>query len=74
MEATKHNHVRHYRVKIVPFHGPPEYGEWFATEAGLRLAMQKMTRLIGNRYYCESKMLTFSGCHVDEHPKVIGTL
>ena len=74
MEAKKHNHGRLYRAKIVPFRGPPEYGEWFDTEAGLRSAMSLAARLIGNRYYCESKMLTCAECDANEVPRVIATL
>jgi hypothetical protein len=74
LETKKHNHGRLYRAKIVPFRGPPEYGEWFSTESDLRFAMQNTSRPIGNRYYCESKMLTCAECDVDESPKVIAAL
>jgi hypothetical protein len=74
LEAKKHNHGRLYRAKIVPFRGPTEYGDWFSTESDLRSAIQKETRLIGSRYYCESKMLTCSECDINEGPKVIATL
>lgn len=74
MEARKHNHGHLYRAKIVPFRGSPEYGEWFSTESDLRSAMQKTPRVLGNRYYCESKILTCAECDVKEAPKVIATL
>ena len=74
MAAKKHDHGRLYRAKIVPFRGSPEYGDWFSTESELRSVMQRITRPIGNRYYCESKMIACSECDVDESPRVIATL
>jgi len=71
-----HNHGRVYRAKIVSADGRTEYGEWFNTEKELRGEMQWVTRAIGKRYYCESKMVncTQPGCDVDPTPRVITTL
>ena len=71
-----HNHGQIYRAKIVSTDGRAEYGEWFNTEKELRDAMQTTTRPMGNRYYCEAKMVpcTQPGCDVDQTPKVISTL
>lgn len=74
LEARNHNHGSLYRAKIVPFHGPPEYGEWFSSESDLRSAMKERPRLLGRRYYCESKIITCAECDVNEGPKVIATL
>lgn len=74
MELRKHNHGQMYRAKVVPFTGPPEYGEWFSTEADLRAAMRSLDRNIGSRYYCEAKMIACGECEVDERAKVISTL
>ena len=63
-----------FRAKIVPFTGPPEYGEWFHTESELRLAMHNMARDIGKRYYCETKQVACGECQVDEHARVIAML
>jgi hypothetical protein len=71
-----HNHGRLYRVKIVSADGRTEYGEWFNAEKDLRDEMQWVTRAIGKRYYCESRMVncTQPGCDVDPTPRVITTL
>jgi hypothetical protein len=71
-----HNHGRVYRAKIVSAAGRTEFGEWFNSEKELRNAMQVVTRAIGKRYYCESKMVTCTqrGCDVDPTPRVITTL
>lgn len=71
-----HNHGRVYRAKIVSAAGRTEYGEWFNTEKELHDAMQVVTRSIGKRYYCESKMVncTQPGCDVDQNPRVITIL
>jgi hypothetical protein len=74
MELKKHAHGRLYRVKIAPYTGPTEYGEWFDSEAELRLAMRAVARDIGKKYYCESKMIHCAECEVDEAPKVIAAL
>ena len=74
MAPQKHDHGRLYRAKIVPFQGPPEFGEWFGNESDLISAMKQTTRRIGNSYYCESKMITCPECDVGEDPKVIATL
>lgn len=74
MESRKHAHGHLYRVKITPFTGPPEFGEWFESEAALRSAMREVVRDIGKRYYCEAKMINCAECEVDEHPKVIAAL
>lgn len=71
-----HNHGRVYRAKIVRADGGTEYGEWFNTEKELRSEMQWVTRVIGKRYYCESKMVNCGQprCDVDPTPRVIATL
>jgi hypothetical protein len=74
LELKKHNHGQMYRAKVVPFTGPPEYGEWFSTEYELRVAMRGMVRDIGKRYYCEKKMIACGECKIDERAKVISTL
>ena len=74
MELKKHAHAHVYRVKIAPFSGPAEYGEWFDSEAALRSAMREVPRHIGSRYYCEAKMIRCAECEVDEKPKVIDAL
>jgi hypothetical protein len=74
MEPRKHAHGLLYRVKIAPFTGPTEYGEWFCSEAALRSAMKEVARDIGKRYYCETKMIHCAECEVDENPKVIAAL
>jgi hypothetical protein len=74
VEAKQHNHGRMFRAKIVPFTGPPEYGEWFHTESELRLATRHLTREIGKRYYCETKQVACRECQVDESAKVIAML
>jgi hypothetical protein len=74
MEPKKHRHGYLYRVKIAPFSGPAEYGEWFDSEARLRSAMREVARDIGKRYYCEAKLICCPECEVDEDPKVIAAL
>jgi hypothetical protein len=74
VELKKHNHGQMFRLKMVPFTGPSEYGEWFDTESELRLAMRGTVREIGKRYYCEKKMIACGECEVDERAKVISTL
>jgi len=74
MELKKHAHGRRYRVKIAPFSGPTRYGEWFESEAAMRSAMSEVARNIGNRYYCEEKIIHCAECEVDEKPKVIAAL
>ncbi len=74
MEQKKHAHGHLYRVKIAPFSGPTEYGEWFSSEAALRSAMKEVARDIGKRYYCEAKTINCSECQADENPKVIAAL
>jgi hypothetical protein len=74
MELKKHTHGRMFRAKIAPFRGPTEYGEWFSSEAALRLAMRDVARALGSRYYCETKTMGCAECEVDEEPKVIATL
>ena len=74
MELKKHAHGRLFRVKIAPFTGPIEYGEWFDSEAELRLAMRQVARDIGKKYYCESKTIHCAECETDEAPKVIASL
>ena len=71
-----HNHGHVYRAKIVSTDGRTEYGEWFNTEKELRDAMQKVTRALGKRYYCEAKRVrcTLPACDVDAAPRVIATL
>jgi hypothetical protein len=63
-----------YRAKMVPFAGPAEYSDWFGTESDLRSAMQKQTRRLGTRYYCETKLIGCAECEVGEGAKVICTL
>jgi len=63
-----------YRAKIVPFAGPPEYGEWFGTESDVRSEMQKVARDIGKRYYCETIMIACPECEDDRKPRVIALL
>lgn len=70
----KHAHGQLYRVKIAPFSGPTEYGEWFGSEAMLRSAMLGVARDIGKKYYCEAMTIHCSECEVDEKPKVIAVL
>jgi len=72
--ARKHSHGHLYRVKIAPFSGPTEYGEWFGSEAALRSAMKEVARDIGKKYYCEAKTIHCAECEVDEGPKVIAAL
>jgi hypothetical protein len=74
MELKKHRHGLLYRAKIAPYRGPTEYGEWFSSESALRSAMREVTRNIGSKYYCETKMISCAECEVDENPKVIATL
>ena len=74
MELRKHDHGLLYRAKITRFSGGSEYGEWFHSESALRSAMQKVTRDLGKRYYCETKIITCAECEVDEQPRVIATL
>jgi hypothetical protein len=74
MELKKHAHGHLFRVKIAPFTGPIEYGEWFSSEAELRSAMKETTRDIGKRYYCEAKVIRCAECETDENPKVIASL
>jgi len=74
MELKKHAHGHLYRVKIAPFSGPTEYGEWFDSEAALRAAMREIARDIGKRYYCETKSIHCAECEMDENPKVIAAL
>jgi hypothetical protein len=74
MELKKHAHGHQYRVKIAPFSGPVEYGEWFESEAALRLAMREVPRALGSRYYCEAIMIRCAECEADEKPKVIDAL
>jgi len=71
---TKHYHGQVYRWKIVPFAGPPEYGEWLRTESDVRAAMGALTRAIGVRYYCEAKPITCPECEINEAPRVICSL
>jgi hypothetical protein len=70
----KHSHGHLYRVKIAPFSGPIEYGEWFQSEALLRAAMSAVGRDIGKRYYCEAMSIRCAECEVDEKPQVIAAL
>ena len=70
----KHDHGRVYRWKIVPFAGPPEYGEWLGTESDVRAAMRGLARAVGMRYYCETKSITCPECDIDEAPRVIDSL
>jgi hypothetical protein len=63
-----------YRRKIVPFAGPPEYGEWFGTEMDVRATMRGFVRNIGKRYYCEMKRITCTECDAEEPAKVISAL
>ena len=74
IKLKKHAHGRLYRVKIAPFTGPTEYGEWFSSEAQLRSAMSAVPRDIGKRYYCEAKSIRCAECQVDEKPQVIAAL
>jgi hypothetical protein len=71
MAQMKHAHGHVYRVKITPFSGPPQFGEWFESEAALRSSMREVAREIGKRYYCEAKAIHCAECAVDEDPKVI---
>jgi hypothetical protein len=73
-KPKKHAHGRLYRVKIAPFSGPVEYGEWFGSEALLRSAMGAVARNIGSRYYCEVRTMDCAECEVDPTPKVIAAL
>ncbi len=73
-ERKSHNHGDLFRAKIVPFAGPAEYGEWFATEAEVRSAMRGVARDIGKRYYCETKVMTCAECERDQRPRVVCTL
>ena len=63
-----------FRAKIVPYAGATEYGEWFASELEVRLAMEKLPRALGSRYYCEMQMIACAQCSVDEDAKVIASL
>jgi hypothetical protein len=74
MTLKKHAHGNLYRVKIAPFSGPPQFGEWFESEAALRSAMSTVARDIGKRYYCEAKIIHCAQCAADENPKVIAAL
>jgi len=74
MEPKKHAHGCLYRVKIVPFSGPTQYGEWLSSEADLRSAMREVPRDIGKRYYCEAKTIHCAECDVNEKPRVIAVL
>ena len=73
-DLKKHDHGQMYRWKIVPFTGPPEYGEWLGTENDVRAALQSLTRNVGGRYYCEMKSITCPECDKDEGAKVICAL
>jgi hypothetical protein len=74
VQPRKHNHGHLYRAKVVPFAGAPEYGEWFHSESALRSSMDGVARKLGQRYYCETKVITCPECERDESPKVIATL
>jgi hypothetical protein len=74
MASKKHMHGHLYRVKVAPFSGPPEFGEWFESEAAVRTALSEKARDIGKRYYCEAIAIHCAECEVDEHPKVIAAL
>jgi len=74
LEAMRHNHGRMYRCKIVPSSGPPQFGEWFASESDLNESRRSLGRKLGERYYCETKKITCAECEVDEPPKVISVL
>jgi hypothetical protein len=73
-ELKKHRHGKMYRWKIVPFTGPPEFGEWLGTEADVQIALRSKTRSLGGRYYCEMKSITCSECDTDEAARVICAL
>lgn len=73
-EPKQHNHGRTYRCKMVPFVGPTEYGEWFATESEVQMAMRSLVRKLGTRYYCETKKTTCPECEADGDAKVISVL
>jgi hypothetical protein len=73
-ELKKHRHGKMYRWKIVPFTGPPEYGEWLSTEVDVQVAMKSKTRSLGGHYYCEAKSITCSECDTDEVARVICVL
>jgi len=74
LESKQHDHGQMFRCKIVPFTGPPEYGEWFGTESDVIAAMRSLVRNLGARYYCETKMITCPECDADESAKVISAL
>ena len=74
MQLRKHHHGYLFRMKVVPFVGAPEYGEWFHSESALRSAMDTVSRKLGKRYYCEHKAITCPDCEGNESPTVIGTL
>jgi len=63
-----------YRCKMVPFAGPNEYGEWFGTESEVQAAMRSVTRKLGTRYYCETKIVTCPECGGEESATVISVL
>lgn len=73
-DLKKHRHGQVYRWKIVPFNGPPEYGEWLGTERDVQAALRSKTRTIGGRYYCEAKSITCPECDRDETARVICAL
>ena len=59
---------------MVPFAGPPEYGEWVGTESDARAALQGVKRALGARCYCEMKPITCAECDIEEAARVICTL
>lgn len=74
LEPKQHNHGRSYRCKMVPFAGPNEYGEWFATESEVRNALRNSVRKLGTRYYCETRKTTCPECEAEGDAKVISVL
>lgn len=73
-ELRQHNHGQMYRCKVVPFTGPTEYGEWFATESEVQAVMRSLVRKLGARYYCETRKTTCPECEADGAAKVISAL
>jgi hypothetical protein len=73
-ELRKHNHGQMYRLKMVPFGRPPQFGEWLGTEADVRTALESVARNVGGRYYCEMKAITCPECSADQPARVICAL
>ena len=74
LQGKHHDHGQMFRAKMVAPGGTPEYGEWFGTEADLRLSLQGKLRDLGKRYYCETILIVCPECNSDAPAKVIATL